>query len=214
MKPASPTTDAQITWHRALEPLPGDPIATVALDRGAWEARGASFFDGEDPIGGVTRIANGVAKLGELVAPFAVVDHDEDTTFVVAADDASDAVLDALVAVEAVSEDAVLERLPVAHDASIEERMDDLESRLTALNAQLEGVTREAAAPHVAHVGEGSDVVFWTSPARYHSKLDRGGDLAVEVTWNSVMEGLAPKARSTTAEPVSAGSRRARRARG
>src|SRR5690348_5989340 len=111
MRPTSQPASAVLNWNDQLEPLVGEPVATLALSRDEWEALGARFFEVEDPIGGITRIATGVFHAepnAGVPGPFGVLDHGEDTTFLVTArnmaDDAVAATLAAGVAPEAVLE--------------------------------------------------------------------------------------------------------------
>jgi hypothetical protein len=128
-KPSIEWTDTDAKGFRRV--YNAERVATVALDRAAWEALGARFHDGEDPIGGVTRLAEGEIRkaLGHdtLIAPFGVVDHGSDTTYLVAAHVHTDIVLAALVEA-GVSPDAVLERLPAAAPGPLEDRVAALES--------------------------------------------------------------------------------------
>ena len=69
-----------ITWHERPRSFAADPVATIAMDGMAWTRLGARFAPVDDPLGGTARRATATAD----ALSFGVLDHGEDTTFVVA----------------------------------------------------------------------------------------------------------------------------------
>jgi hypothetical protein len=141
-----------LTWDDSLQPVDGERIATVALSRTGWEALGARFFDVEDPIGGVSRLAPGVAKLApDASVPFGVLDHNADMTFLLGPreTDAADLLIDAIVAA-GVPAVAIVERLPASAPPSVEERLSAIESAQRNLAAALLA-SRSAVRDVLAH---------------------------------------------------------------
>lgn len=108
MPPQSRTGSAMVVWLSGDQRFAADPIATIDLGYSDWRALGARFVDLEDAIGGVSRLA--VGRLDVDGRRFAVLDHDEDVTYLLAEQaDAAD-VLSALETL-GVAPERVLERL-------------------------------------------------------------------------------------------------------
>jgi hypothetical protein len=123
---AHPPNDVVI-WVASSQAFAADPIATLALARSDWEALGARFFALEDDIGGVSNLA-----IAQTAVPhgtgvrFAVLDHNEPTTFLLADPHVVEEVLIALFTL-GIGPAAILERLPALPPRSVDERLADLE---------------------------------------------------------------------------------------
>ncbi|HET6509632.1 MAG TPA: hypothetical protein VFG42_22735 [Baekduia sp.] len=128
--PSSP-----VTWDSRPRFFRANPDATIAFNRVGWQRLGAAFAEEDDEMGGVAWRATGVAEDEAGTFRFAVMDYDEDTTFLLVAPDGDEAVEHVLAALEraGVSPAAVLERLPVAQPPSLEERVAELERSMAAL---------------------------------------------------------------------------------
>lgn len=110
----SPRIDT-ITWHERPRPFAADPVATIALDAAGWARMGARFAPFEDELGGMARRATGSATAAGATVPFGVLDHGEDTTFLVLAPgSASVAFLLSALSEAGLPQEDVLETLPAA----------------------------------------------------------------------------------------------------
>lgn len=71
-----------VAWDAEPKWFPADPMATIALDRPAWSRLGARFAPFDHELGEVAYRATGSIDDGRV--PFGIVDHSEDTTYLVA----------------------------------------------------------------------------------------------------------------------------------
>jgi hypothetical protein len=129
---------SSIAWDSRPRFFRADPDATIAFNRVGWQQLGASFVEEDDEMGGVAWRATGVARDEAGTFKFAVMDYDEDTTFLMVApsdDEAVDAVVRVLAALEraGVSPAAVLERIPAPQPPSLEDRVAELERSMATL---------------------------------------------------------------------------------
>jgi hypothetical protein len=101
-----------VVWHAEPVDFLGHPVATIAFDRPAWTRIGAQFAPFDHELGEVAYEATGSVDRGRV--PFRVIDHGEDTTYLIADprdQEGVELVLAGLHAIGVRPED-VLERLP------------------------------------------------------------------------------------------------------
>lgn len=76
------TRTSAITWHERPRSFAADPAATIALDEAAWTRLGARFASLDDELGDTARRATATVTANDGSLSFGVLDHGEDTTFV------------------------------------------------------------------------------------------------------------------------------------
>jgi hypothetical protein len=101
-----------VAWDAEPTDFPGHPVATIAFDRAAWTRIGARFAPFDHELGEVAYEATGSVDHGRV--RFRVVDHSEDTTYLLADPRDEDGVQRVLAGLRAigVQPEDVLERLP------------------------------------------------------------------------------------------------------
>ena len=137
------STTTALTWDPAHHQLHADPVASVALDRAAWAARGAQFHTVADDLGGPAALATAELALGERSLRWAILDHAHATTFLLVDGDSSDAerVIYELLAQHLITPADILERLPApAALAGVQ----SLAARLATLETQVSDLRRSA----------------------------------------------------------------------
>jgi hypothetical protein len=143
-------TSVQVKWAAGPKGFAADPIATTDLAFGDWQALGARFVDIEDALGGVSRLA--VGHVGAVHGfAFAVLDHGEPVTYLLADQAHAEEVLLALTRL-GVDSGRVLERLPAPPSESLHDRVAALEHRQRSILAALDTATNTRDA--IAHIGE------------------------------------------------------------
>ncbi len=136
------STLTAITWT-AADHLDADPAATIALDRDAWQQRGARFRPVDDELSGTAALATASIALDGRAVDWAVLDHGQSTTFLLVGGHAdAERVLYELLAQGALAPADVLERLPASVRA--DHAPGQIAARLATLEHQVSDLRRTA----------------------------------------------------------------------
>ncbi|MEJ7788054.1 MAG: hypothetical protein WKF96_24910 [Solirubrobacteraceae bacterium] len=131
------STTTVLTRDSAEQQLSADPVATIALGRDAWAARGAQFHCVPDALGGTAELATAELALPERTIRWAALDHGQATSFLLVDGGQSDAerVIYELLAQHLITPADILERLPatVTDPENLAARLASLENEISDL---------------------------------------------------------------------------------
>ena len=74
-------SEIPVDWDKDLTLLAADPVASIALDRSAWEALGATFHEVDDNDGETPGLATGTAQTDNGPVEIGVLDYGESSTY-------------------------------------------------------------------------------------------------------------------------------------
>lgn len=130
----------RVAWHRPAKRLAADPAATIALNRSAWEAVGASFGECDDGQGEMPGLATATVKLSSGPVVIGVLDYGESSTYLLVPGSephrfaTTAAVLELLESVGVLRIDRdLLDLADGTESPTFEERLIDLERQFDAL---------------------------------------------------------------------------------